>query len=140
MKKFPPLILLILIPLACGKLHGEFGFKYSEDKGYKRNLQRYEFDAAKDVQWIYRFDAVQGRSSLGVIILKKELGWIDIITGQDYIDEYKQIVYGTISGLEPGYYRLVLVELVPDSKNRQIDEREFYIYSDEEPLEEPSGY
>lgn len=136
MKKILALLLVSAALTSCAKLHGEFGFKYPEDKGYKRNMERHEFDASKEVQWIYQFDSVGQRASIGVIILKKEIGWIDILTTQDYIDELKLIVYGTIKDLEPGNYKLVLTEITQDG-SRQIDEREFYIYSDEEPLEEP---
>lgn len=139
MKKPPELLILLIVTLAltsCSKLRGEFGFRYAEDKGYKRNMTRYEFDASKEVQWIYQFGSVGSRASIGVILLKKEIGWVDIVTSQDYVDEVKHIVYGTLKELEPGDYKLVLTE-VTQSGNRQIDECEFYLYSDAEPLEEP---
>ena len=137
MKKLCLLLLASLVLVSCGKLHGEFGFRYTGDQAYKRDLPRYEFDSAKEVDWVYKFDSVSGRASIGVIIMKKELGWIDILTTQDYVDEFKQIVYGNLKELEPGDYKLVLIEMSTVG-SRTIDEREFYIYSDEEPLEEPS--
>lgn len=136
MKKYVLLILVTFLWLSCGKLHGEFGFRYPGDQAYNRNLQQYEFDSAKEVEWVYKFESVSKRTSIGVITMKKELGWVDIFTTRDYVDEFKQIVYGKLSELEPGDYKLVLTEMSPEG-SRIIDEREFYIYSDEEPLDEP---
>jgi hypothetical protein len=130
-------ILLFSLPLilSCGKLKGEFAFQNPGEKGYKVNQSRFEFNSSESVNWIYKFDtAPGGRIKLGVIILKKELGWIDILTTTDYIDSMKCIVYGTLKDYEPGNYKIVLVELIPEG-SKAIDEIEVYIYSDEEVLE-----
>ncbi len=136
MKRFFIILLAVALPLSCGKLKGEFSFRMPGDQGYKRNLARCEFNAASTVEWMYSFESVSKRVSIGVIILKKELGWIDILTSQDYVDEVKITVLGKLSGLEPGDYKLVLTEMTA-AGSRTIDELEFYIYSDEEPLDEP---
>ncbi len=134
MKKYIPVFILLLL-FSCGKHHGEFAFKNPEDKGYKIHQSRLEFDSSKEIGWIYRFKRFPGdRVNLGVVILKKELGWIDIVTTSDYIDKSKNIVYGTLKGLEPGDYKIVIVETTV-SGNRKIDEVEVYIYSDEEVLD-----
>ncbi len=132
-------ILLILLPivllLSCGKLKGQFAFQTPDDKGYKVNQSRFEYDSAKEINWIYQFDSVPGdRTNIGVIILKKELGWIDILTTSDYIDPLKSIIYGTLKEFEPGDYKIVLVEITPEG-NKTIDEIEVYLYSDEEVLD-----
>jgi hypothetical protein len=129
------LLFSLLLFVSCGKLKGEFAFQTPDDKGYKINQSRFEFDSAKEINWIYKFDSTPGdRITLGVIILKKELGWIDIITTTDYIDPLKNIVYGTLKELEPGDYKIVLI--LPTSEgNKIIDEKEVYIYSDEEVLD-----
>ncbi len=128
-------LILILFLTSCGKLKGEFAFQTPEDKGYKINQTRFEFDSAKVINWIYKFDSFPGdRIKLGVIILKKEIGWIDILTTSDYIDPLKNIVYGTLKEFEPGDYKIVLVEVTSEG-SKAIDEIEIYIYSDEEVLD-----
>ncbi len=135
MKKCIPVFFLLLILLSCGKLKGEFAFKTPEDKGYKINQSRFEFDASKEIDWIFRFDSeTRHRINLGVIILKKELGWIDILTTSDYIDPLKNILYGKLKDMEPGEYKIVIVEPTPEG-NKIIDEIEIYLYSDEEELD-----
>ena len=134
MRKSLSLLLFLLLITSCGKLKGEFAFKNPGDKGYKINQSRFEFDSSGEVDWIYRFHSKAGNKvKLGIIILKKELGWVDILTTSDYIDKSKNIVYGTLKGLEEGEYKIVLVELTPDG-NKTIDEIEMYLYSDQEVL------
>ncbi|HPS58470.1 MAG TPA: hypothetical protein PK514_10220 [Spirochaetota bacterium] len=136
MKKAAAVFIISLLCASCGKLHGEFAFRQKDDKGYKHLLPRLEFDASETVDWIYKFDVVTGKRTIGIILMKKELGWVDIMTSADYVDETRQLVYGKISGLEPGDYKLVLTEIKTE-KSVLIDQKEFYLYSDEEPLEEP---
>jgi len=134
MKKYL-LIFFLLLLVSCGKPKGEFAFKNPEDKGYKINQGRLEFDSSKETDWIYKFKNMPGdRINLGIIILKKEIGWIDILTTRDYIDSSKNIVYGILKNLEPGDYKIVLVEITSDG-NETIDSAEVYIYSDEEVLD-----
>ncbi len=135
MNKSALLLLSLLLIVSCGKLKGEFAFQTPEDKSYKINQSRFEFDSAKEIKWIYKFHSIpRSKIKIGVIILKKEFGWIDILTTTDYIDPAKSIVYGTLKGLEPGDYKIVLVE-VANGESKAIDEIEVYIYSDEEVLD-----
>lgn len=136
MKRASIILLLSLLCASCGKLHGEFAFRQKDDKGYRTVLPRLEFNASDTVDWLYRFEPLSGKRTIGIILMKKELGWVDIMTSQDNVDEIKQIVYGKISGLEPGDYKLVLTEIKLE-KSILIDQKEFYLYSDDEPLEEP---
>lgn len=135
MKKPLIIILSLLLLSSCGKLKGQFAFQTPDDKGYKVNQSRFEFDSAKEINWIYQFDSIPGdRINIGVVILKKEIGWIDILTTSDYIDPLKNIIYGTLKEFEPGEYKIVLVLTTPEG-NKTIDEIEVYLYSDEEVLD-----
>lgn len=135
MKNFLYIFISFIFILSCGKLKGEFAFKKPEEKSYKVNQTRFEFDSSKEFNWIYKFDSMPtGRIKIGIIILKKEIGWIDILTTTDYIDPMKNIIYGTFKDYEPGDYKIVIVELTPEG-SKTIDEIEVYIYSDEEVLE-----
>jgi len=135
MKKFAFGLFFLLLILSCGNLKGQFAFQTPEDKGYKINQNRFEFDSTKEINWIYKFDSTpRSRIKLGIIILKKEIGWIDILTTSDYIDSSKNIVYGKLKDFEPGDYKIVLVEVTSEG-NKTIDEIEVYLYSDEEVLD-----
>jgi len=137
MKRLSLLLLLIfLIPvLHCQKLKGEFAFKLPEDKGYKLLLNNLEFPAAIEVDWLYRFDSTPlKKTEISVIILKKEIGWIDILTLTDYIDANKNIIYGKLKDFEPGDYKIVLIQQIA-GKNKIIDQVEIYLYSDEDVLD-----
>lgn len=132
--KAPIILILFLAVLSCGKPKGEFAFKLPEDKGYRKVIKQPEFDSAVEVDWIYTFDRFRGRMNLGVIILKRELLWVDILAYTDYADSEKRIVYGKLKGLEPGDYRLMITEIT-DSEQNTIDEIYFYVYSDREELD-----
>jgi len=133
MRKIKAVLLFFIAAalLSCGKPKGEFAFKLQEDKGYRKVMNTPEFDSAVEVDWIYTFDRIRGKVKLGVIILKKELLWIDILAYTDYADSEKRIVYGKIKGLDPGDYRLMITEIT-DNEQSIIDEVYFYLYSDRE--------
>lgn len=129
------ILISLLFPLSCGKLRGEFAFQTPLDKSYKIRQERLEFDSAEEIKWVYKFGGVPGsRIKLGVILMKKELGWVDILSMPDYIDEMKDMVYGTIRDLDPGDYRIVITEITEDTPVI-IDQCDFYLFSDEEPLD-----
>ncbi len=136
MRKLSPFIILsLLLPLACGKLKGEFAFQTPLDKSYKIGQERLEFNISDEIKWIYKFSMPPAKKiKLGVIIMKKELGWVDIISMPDYIDEMKSIVYGTIKDFEPGDYRIIITEITED-ETTIIDKCDFYLFSDEEELD-----
>jgi hypothetical protein len=132
MKKSALLLVFILCISGCGKLKGQFAFQTPDDKCYKIKEAKLEFDSSQEIKWVYTFNSNPSeRVKLGVIILKKELGWIDILTTSDHIDARKNILYGTLKELDPGDYKLVITEITIDG-NRKVDEVEFYLYSDEE--------
>jgi len=135
MKKYAALFIIVLFFLSCGKLKGEFAFQTPDDKCYRVNQSRLAFDSSQEIKWVYRFEsAPSGRINLGVIILKKELSWVDILTTSDYIDSLKGMIYGTLKDLEPGDYKIVITEITIDG-NRIIDEIELYLYSDQEEMD-----
>jgi len=117
--------------LSCGKPSGEFAFKLPEDKGYKKEALHQEFNSADEVSWIYSFSSIRGRVKLGVVLLRKELVWVDVLSYSDYADSEKRRIYGEIKGLEPGDYRLMITEI---NENDQVvlDEIEFYIFNDDD--------
>lgn len=131
----PSIIIPLLIFVSCGKVKGEFAFQTPLDKSYKIRLERLEFNSAEEIRWIYKFSGYPGsRVNLGIIIMKKELGWVDVISMPDYIDEMKDIVYGTIQGFEPGDYRIIITEIGED-ESVIIDSCDIYLFSDEETLD-----
>lgn len=132
--KFPLILIIFLTVLACGEPKGEFAFKLPEDKGYRKFVNTPEFDSAAEVDWIYKFGSFRGRLNLGVIILKRELLWVDILAYTDFADPEKRIVYGKIKGLDPGDYRLMITE-ISENEQKTIDEVYFYIYSDREEMD-----
>lgn len=133
MKKIILLIVLFnfSVFVSCGKPGGEFAFKLPEDKGYKKINSTPEFDSNVAVNWIFNLNSVRGRTDYGIIILKKELVWVDILAYTDYTDSEKKNIYGTIKDLEPGDYRLIITEIDEDDQ-KSIGEIEFYIYTDED--------
>jgi len=129
------LIFFLLLPLACGKLKGEFAFQTPLDKSYKIRQERLEFNTADEIKWIYKFKTAPAKKiKLGVIIMKRELGWVDIISMPDFIDEMKSMLYGTIKDFEPGDYRIIITEITED-ETTIIDKCDFYLFSDEEELD-----
>ena len=133
------LLLLSLIPaFSCLRLDGEFAFKSHEDQGYKLIRNKLEFSATAEIDWVYKFKSIPTqRMLIGVIIYKKELGWIDIITSTDYVDPTKNIIYGKLKELEAGEYKIVLMRIGRTSSgyNKIFAEVEIYLYSDEDILD-----
>ncbi len=133
MKKIILLIILFYFSVfvSCGKIEGDFAYKFPEDKGYKKILSTPEFDSNVSVNWIFTLSSIRGKTDYGIIILKKELVWVDILSYTDYTDSEKQSIYGTIKDLEPGDYKLVITKIDED-KQKFVGEFEFYVYTDED--------
>ena len=127
--RFFTVILILGSLLSCGNLKGEFAFRNPGDKGFRVIHDQLEFDAHSGVKWLYRFKSVRSRVKLGVVILKKEIQWVDILTRGEYIDASRQIIYGDIRGFKPGDYKIVITE-VTEEGSRLIDECTIYLYSD----------
>lgn len=135
MKKRTGLLLLTLLLLcSCSVRKGQFAFQTPLDKSFKINQTKLEFDSSWEVNWVYRFEPSSREAKLGVIILKKELGWVDVLSMPDHVNETKNMVYGTIKDFEPGDYKIVIT-LIDEDETTVLDECFFYLYSDEESLD-----
>lgn len=121
----------LALVISCAKPEGEFAFKLPGDQGYRRVEGLPEFNANDEVGWIYSFASIRGRLEMGVILLRKELLWVDVLSYSDYADGEKMRLYGTIKGLEPGDYRLMITEIT-EEEQKVLDEIEFYVFSDDE--------
>jgi hypothetical protein len=123
------LIVVILLCSACGSFDGEFGIKVNNDNNYRKINGVPEFSSEDTVAWIYRLKkGMISRADAGVILMKKELIWVDIYTVSDYFDNEKRLLYGVITGLDPGEYRLLITESKND--NKLIAEMTFKIYEE----------
>lgn len=110
---------------SCG-LQGTFGFKKFGQDTYHRLDGVPEFASDETVEWAYVFKKKYGERTIGIVYQKKELVWVEMLTGTGRIDEFNRIVYGTIRDFPPGTYQIVLTDLKND--NRMIATREFVIY------------
>jgi len=129
------ILLLILVFLcSCKMQKGQFAFQTPLDKSFKINQARMEFDSSWDVKWMYKFTPVAKEVKLGILIMKKELGWIDVLSMPESINETKTIIYGSIKDFEPGDYKIVITVITED-ETIILDECYFYLYSDEETLD-----
>lgn len=123
------MIVVILLCSACGSFDGEFGIKVNNDNNYRKINGVPEFSSEDTVAWIYRLKkGMISRADAGVILMKKELIWVDIYTVSDYFDNEKRLLYGVITGLDPGEYRLLITESKND--NKLIAEMTFKIYEE----------
>ncbi|MCP4130447.1 MAG: hypothetical protein GY754_05650 [bacterium] len=127
------IFILSIVLLSCGKLKGEFAVKKFHDEVYRRAGKTLEFRTDETIDWIFSFKSVSGGRRVGVILMKKELIWVDIKTTISVIDASNSVIFGTIKDLPVGDYRIVLTDI--EEKNAIIDSKNFLLYSDEEELE-----
>ena len=120
----------LLLP-ACSSLEGEFAFRKNYDETYYRPVVPLEFSVNDDVKWVYRFKKTRRVPStkVGIILMKRELVWVDIFTSSQDVSRSDPFVYGTIPRLSSGEYKILLTDL--KDQNRLIDEITFLIYEDE---------
>ncbi len=123
------IVIVLLGGGGCSKPLGKFAFKYPGDKGYTVNPRRYEFDCNKKLLWIYTFDNLSDKLDLGIVIMKKELFWVEVMARRDYVNPGKRVVYGTMENYPPGDYRIIILER-GEEKSRTIDECSIYLFSD----------
>ena len=109
----------------CGKLEGEFAFREIGNKAYRMVSGVPEFAESDRIEWVFRFKEIVEKHNIGIILLKKELVWVDIHTRIEIINEKKNLIYGTIEKLEKGNYKILITE-----KETIIGEKEFVIYSE----------
>ncbi len=112
-------------------MKGEFAIKKFGEEYYRKiDNKNHQFNSSERINWVYKLGSAGGRTRVGVILLKKDISWIDISRKSDYVDTEKPAIYGEIYGLPPGNYRILLTE-VP-AKNRLVAQFDFSIYIDTE--------
>jgi hypothetical protein len=122
------LIFTLLILISCGKMQGRFAVKTITDENYRAVNENLEIEKGTELKWIYKFKNVSSRYAIGIILVKKELFWVEVKNGSDYVERKKNIISGTIDRLPVGEYKIILTDLA--KKNRLIDEMQFVVYSD----------
>ncbi len=121
---------MLIFSLSCGRLKGDFALKKFGDDFYRKAEMNLQFNSRERINWIYKVNSVRGRRKIGVILLKKDLSWIDISKRSDYVDDEKMTIYGEIYGLSPGSYRIILTEVM--ANNRSIDQLDFSVYTEKD--------
>lgn len=119
------LLLFSSMFLSCGKLKGEFAFRNFGQEAYRKADGVPEFNKNKKIEWVFVFDKVSDKHQIGVVLLKKELVWIDIGVRRETINEKEKIIYGDIEDLDEGRYRILIT-----CEGDVIAEREFIIFSE----------
>jgi hypothetical protein len=114
----------------CGELSGQFGFKTFMDQAYKKVAGVPEFPGNKRIQWVFVFDEVKGKHSVGVIIQKKEIVWADVVKETKWITPERKILYGTIENYTEGEYKILILE-----NNKIIGNQDFIVYQNDEDIE-----
>lgn len=117
------IVLSCLVFTSCGKLDGTFAFKKKIDHHYRKMQAQPQFHKNESVQWVYVFKKFRGKHKIGVILLKKEVVWIDVLSWHDTINQRNKIIYGSIENFEAGEYKILLTE-----KDKMFAEQHFTIY------------
>jgi len=130
MKYYKPyLVYIITISMmflaACGQLEGKFAYKSQLDDHYRKMDANHEIKSDEKVNWVYVFDKFSGKHKIGVIILKKEIVWIDVLSWHDEVTPSENIIYGTIEDFQDGEYKIILTE-----NDKAFDEQRFIVYTD----------
>ncbi|MFC1669039.1 hypothetical protein ACFL20_01490 [Spirochaetota bacterium] len=123
-------IFCTLISISCGKLEGEFAFKSFHDSMYMKKSDGAEFPAGEKIKWIFKLKDSSGHRKIGVLIMKKEMIWVEIKTRSDYIDKEKSIIYGTFDGLPSGKFQIILTDV--KRNNSKISKFNFTLYTPDE--------
>lgn len=121
------LTMALIVPMGCGGLKGEFAVKQPLADEYRRVDGVPEFPTDGHVDWVYAFREVKDVHTIGVILMKREIVWVDVNARTERIDPAQKVIYGAIEGLETGRYRLLIAE-----KGKIIGEMEFVVYDDSE--------
>jgi len=110
---------------ACVQLKGKFACKSQLDDHYRKMDANHEIKSDEKINWVYVFDKFSGKHKIGVIILKKEIVWIDVLSWHDEVTPSENIIYGTIEDFQDGKYKIILTE-----NDKEFDEQRFIVYSD----------
>jgi len=121
---------LFILSLSCGRISGEFAFKTEFDDVFRKPIRMPEIDTNKKIEWVYSFRSDFSRRNIYVMIMKKEMTWIEVAAYKDYAGDGKITIGGVIEGYEPGQYRIMLIDSA--SGNAVIDNIVFVIYSEDD--------
>jgi hypothetical protein len=123
------IVLALVLMVSCGRSKGEFAFKTFYDDGYRKTTEELEFDANKEIKWVYAFNDASEGQRVGVIYQKKEIVWVEIDTEVYTLTLENKHIFGTIKDFPEGLYKIVLIDV--EENNELIDERLFRVYNDE---------
>jgi len=115
----------MIIFTSCGQLKGTFAYKSQLDDHYRKMDANHEIKSDQIVNWVYVLDKFSGKHKIGVIILKKEVVWVDILSWHDDVTPSENIIYGTIEDFQDGEYKIILTE-----NDEAFDEQRFIVYTD----------
>ncbi|HRZ25390.1 MAG TPA: hypothetical protein P5295_01155 [Spirochaetota bacterium] len=119
--------------LSCGRISGTFALKYPMEDSYRRVQGDLEIDKEVPVQWVFKLDKVPSeKTPIGVMLMKKELVWVDVLIQNAVAGPENAVIYGTIRDLDEGSYKIMLTDV---RKSSEIAELEFMIYSDDDEFE-----
>lgn len=126
MRRISYFFLFIVLLTGCSHPEGEFAFRSGIDNRFKRMDGIPEFPQQEKVDWCFAFKKDYGKRDIGVIVMKKEIVWVDVVKQRERIDSSKRVIFGTIEGYTKGRYKLILTD-----NNEIIGEKEFIVYSEE---------
>ncbi len=125
--------IVVVLVLSCMGPKGVFAVKFPGEDVYRRVDTPLEVPHDREVSWIYSFD--RGTDTrIGVIIQKKEIVWVEIMSRMVRIEPGNQVIYGSIKDLEPGTYQILLTRLADE--NEIIDSFDFFVYAREDEEED----
>lgn len=130
--RYPAFVMLLLLFVSCGRLEGEFALRRFSDDVFRKAGGSFECRVTEEVQWAYVLKKADRRRDIGVVIQKKEIGWVEVKTRTDYIGLEKRAVHGLINGYGPGEYQIVILDVSDD--NSVLGRLKFFVY-DERPAE-----
>jgi hypothetical protein len=100
--------LIAVLCTACGS-KGSFAYKKFDMDSYRTMSESFEFSTDEAFDWVYQFSTPPGKKKIGIVILKKELVWVEIKKDMQNTERESPYVYGHIEGFEPGEYRIAIV-------------------------------
>ncbi len=111
----------------CGALKGEFAFRNPGEEAYRKIEGVPEFESSKKTEWVFVFKNAGSTRKISVVLLKKELVWVDIDSRLESISEAENIVYGIIENLSQGSYKIVI-----SAESDVIAEKEFTVFANDD--------
>ena len=119
------IIAFMIFISGCSNTKGIFAYKSPHMDMFRKWIPGIEFNSNEKIKWVFKIERVNSDRSIGVVLMKKEIGWIDINKIIYTVRPNEPNIYGEIENLQPGNYKIVLVE-----RGVFISEVEFKIYLD----------